>query len=258
MKYYMDKNMIDKKMGRERERIEEGGKTYVVRNNQWSYRGNIHREHGPAIVDKQGTKEWYIGGLLHRDDGPARECSNGNKEWWVNGQRHREDGPAIVWGRKPRGRAKEEFYYKGKDITPEGCDESNPKHMREEIGELLAVQENVGDYLQDMVRRRLELFREGLVRVESEIGIALGTCWEVANDENYKSIGMISKFGYVEEEGEEVFTENMVDFDGGEYYFGVSYLGLEEYRKYSLEDRQITHEEFKKFSIIASLKGGVK
>ena len=31
----------------------------------------LHREDGPAIIDKYGRKYWYKKGLLHREDGPA-------------------------------------------------------------------------------------------------------------------------------------------------------------------------------------------
>jgi hypothetical protein len=55
----------------------------------------LHREDGPAVTYKDGTKMWYLHGEYHRIDGPAIEYSNGNREWWVNGFRHREDGPAI-------------------------------------------------------------------------------------------------------------------------------------------------------------------
>ncbi len=35
---------------------------------------------------------------LHKEDGPAVIAKSGTKEWWVNGKRHREDGPAIIYG----------------------------------------------------------------------------------------------------------------------------------------------------------------
>ena len=32
-----------------------------------------------------GYKYWYINGELHREDGPAIEYRGGSKEWWLNG-----------------------------------------------------------------------------------------------------------------------------------------------------------------------------
>jgi hypothetical protein len=63
---------------------------------EWYLDGKLHREDGPAIEWKNGTKEWYRNGRQHREDGPAFESASGKyKGWWINGQRHREDGPAI-------------------------------------------------------------------------------------------------------------------------------------------------------------------
>ena len=56
----------------------------------------LHREDGPAIEWRIGSKEWWIDGARHREDGPATEWQGGGKEWWIDGVRHREDGPAIV------------------------------------------------------------------------------------------------------------------------------------------------------------------
>ena len=47
--------------------------------------GKLHREDGPAIEWKSGTKEWRINGKLHRIDGPAIEYSDGSKIWYING-----------------------------------------------------------------------------------------------------------------------------------------------------------------------------
>ena len=57
--------------------------------------GNLHREDGPAIEYKDGSKAWALNGLWHRADGPAVEMADGSKQWWVDGKRHREDGPAV-------------------------------------------------------------------------------------------------------------------------------------------------------------------
>ena len=61
----------------------------------WHWKGQRHREDGPAIEGTDGFRSWYQNGLLHREDGPAIEGVDGRKEWWRNGQFHREEGPAI-------------------------------------------------------------------------------------------------------------------------------------------------------------------
>ena len=59
--------------------------------------GQRHREDGPAVEWKDGTKEWWLNGQRHREGGPAVEWSDGSKYWYKDGKRHREDGPAIEW-----------------------------------------------------------------------------------------------------------------------------------------------------------------
>jgi hypothetical protein len=59
--------------------------------------GQLHREDGPAVEFKEGTKGWLINGKYHREDGPAVEFKEGTKSWYINGQFHREDGPAIEY-----------------------------------------------------------------------------------------------------------------------------------------------------------------
>ena len=49
-----------------------------------NYKGQFHREDGPAFEDKGGYKSWWINGKKHREDGPAVEWNDGRKEWWVN------------------------------------------------------------------------------------------------------------------------------------------------------------------------------
>lgn len=63
----------------------------------WYINDENHREDGPAGEYSNGDKEWRLNDLLHREDGPAIEWANGDKEWWLNGERHREDGPAIIY-----------------------------------------------------------------------------------------------------------------------------------------------------------------
>ena len=48
--------------------------------------GQLHRDDGPAIEQKDGSKAWFRHGVKHRDDGPAVELPTvGHREWWING-----------------------------------------------------------------------------------------------------------------------------------------------------------------------------
>ena len=63
--------------------------TLIMEVDQWgsTYRnpmGQLHREHGPAVDDADGSKYWYLDGQRHRVDGPAIEWANGNKLWYLN------------------------------------------------------------------------------------------------------------------------------------------------------------------------------
>ena len=94
-------------------KIKQSGNKYYYSDKKMTC---LHREDGPAIELKSGTKCWYINGKMHREDGPAFEWFNGfYKEWWVNGKRHREDGPAIEYSNGDKSwwingkRYKEEF-----------------------------------------------------------------------------------------------------------------------------------------------------
>ena len=64
-------------------------------NVSYFYKGEPHREDGPAISKSDGTKKWYRFGDLHREDGPAIQMTD-MEEWWLNGRRHRKDGPALT------------------------------------------------------------------------------------------------------------------------------------------------------------------
>lgn len=77
--------------------INPNGSTYYFKDKKMT---KIHREDGPAIEFKDGSKYWYKDSELHREDGPAVELPDGRKEWWINGNQHREDGPAVInrWG----------------------------------------------------------------------------------------------------------------------------------------------------------------
>ena len=74
----------------------------------YNLNGLLHREDGPAIEHKDGTKEYFINGKRHRQDGPAVIDFDGNEMYWVNGLLHREGGPAI------NKRDTKEYYVNGK------------------------------------------------------------------------------------------------------------------------------------------------
>ena len=80
-------------------------------NVRWFWKGQLHREDGPAIEWSDGSKEWWRNGQRHREDGPAREPADGSKAWWRNGQRHRDDGPAIEYAS-----GKKEWWRNGQQI----------------------------------------------------------------------------------------------------------------------------------------------
>ena len=49
-------------------------------------------------IDKYDNKRWFNNAAeLHREDGPALEYKNGSKAWLINGKLHRLDGPAREW-----------------------------------------------------------------------------------------------------------------------------------------------------------------
>lgn len=75
-------------------------------------RGELHREDGPAVIDKRGNEQWFQEGLLHREDGPAVielvyfDPGYGQTKiatdqhimhWYQYGVLHREDGPAVIF-----------------------------------------------------------------------------------------------------------------------------------------------------------------
>ena len=48
-------------------------------------------------IDEYGTKRWYNeDGLYHREDGPAIEYKDGTKIWFFHDEYHRLDGPAWI------------------------------------------------------------------------------------------------------------------------------------------------------------------
>ena len=52
--------------------------------------GEIHRDNGPAVEYKSGSKGWFQNGKLHRTGGPAVEWSNGDEEWWIDSVEYSE------------------------------------------------------------------------------------------------------------------------------------------------------------------------
>jgi hypothetical protein len=75
--------------------------------------GEPHREDGPAIEWKSGSREWCWHGRLHREDGPAREMNDGTREWFYEGQRHRGDGPAVI-----KADGTEQWWCFGSEVPP--------------------------------------------------------------------------------------------------------------------------------------------
>lgn len=77
----------------------EDGPAIITRDGskKWYIDGKLHRENGPAIEWSSGKVEWHINGELHNKYGPAIETIDGDQEWYVNGKLHRTDGPAIIY-----------------------------------------------------------------------------------------------------------------------------------------------------------------
>ena len=65
---------------------------YTFCDHEYWYKDNrLHREDGPAVTLKDGSKGWYLEGTYHREDGPAIEYSNGRQLWYVHGNPYTED-----------------------------------------------------------------------------------------------------------------------------------------------------------------------
>lgn len=64
---------------------------------RWWLDGVVHRDDGPAIIFKDGTRVWYQHGKIHRENGPAIEHPDGGTEWSQNNRLHRTDGPAVEY-----------------------------------------------------------------------------------------------------------------------------------------------------------------
>ena len=96
--------------------------------------GTYHRDDGPAVEEKNGTKEWWVNGKLHREDGPAIEYPNGTKNWCLNGMFHREDGPAII-----DADGTEEWFLYGEEVSEEEFNQwLEKKRLNEKLHATLA------------------------------------------------------------------------------------------------------------------------
>jgi len=51
----------------------------------------FHREDGPAVEGRDGSKFWWLNGKRHREDGPAVEGRDGSKSWYLNGVKLTEE-----------------------------------------------------------------------------------------------------------------------------------------------------------------------
>lgn len=75
---------------------------------EWYLLGKRHRSDGAAVIYLNSCYEkWYFNGLLHRKDGPAVILED-KKEWYFVGELHRENGPAVI-----RSNGKTEYWVNG-------------------------------------------------------------------------------------------------------------------------------------------------
>ncbi len=59
--------------------------------------GEIHRDHGPALIYPSGMEQYYKHGELHRFGGHAKEYPDGTGEFWVNGEQVDDGGHGAAW-----------------------------------------------------------------------------------------------------------------------------------------------------------------
>ena len=50
--------------------------------------GYLHRDEGPAVITRSGTKMWFQNGWLHRIGKPAVVYPNGNGYWYLHGEEY--------------------------------------------------------------------------------------------------------------------------------------------------------------------------
>lgn len=75
-------------------------------------------------IDTVGNKRFYKNLNLHRNNGPAIEYKDGTKKWFQYGLKHREDGPAVTYKRIINDYfMSDEWWYKGKKILCQSQEE---------------------------------------------------------------------------------------------------------------------------------------
>lgn len=72
----------------------------------------FHRDDGPAIIHKDGSKSWYVNGEANDPKNPSVFFANGIFLWY-RFNHHRSDGPSEV---RPNGY--KEWYEDGSIIWP--------------------------------------------------------------------------------------------------------------------------------------------
>lgn len=82
---------------------------------------------------------YYKDGKKHREDGPAVELKNGTKEWWIDGQRHRDDGPACIYKDPDEGDFFYEWFRNGERVTEQEVEQLiTKKNLNEKLESTLA------------------------------------------------------------------------------------------------------------------------
>jgi len=131
----------------------------LIRTNQstaWYKNGLHHREDGPALIMKDGTKFWYRNGLLHRDDGPAVEWADGATEWFRDGKPYNNQKPS---GECVYAYQKETYRYYPERVNRYDANMTN-KQLRELSEKLKEDYNNVGEFSADASHRKHYINRE--------------------------------------------------------------------------------------------------
>jgi len=61
---------------------------YLNGDKDWYVNRKLHREDGPAIINRSGEKRWYINDKLHKKDGTAIVYPNESIFWYINGKEY--------------------------------------------------------------------------------------------------------------------------------------------------------------------------
>jgi len=78
-------------------------------------KGELHRLHGPVVIDRDGSQYWYKHGQWHRLGGPAVIFPDGRQYWYHNGKQvNQEDYPTVIY---PDG--SQYWYHNGKQVNQE-------------------------------------------------------------------------------------------------------------------------------------------